>query len=278
MHLTLNVGQENKMKYNTFTLIYKYISYLWKASNGQGHGVHSPFVYAFIKNVLNSKSKGASIDAIELYRHQLLNNQKEISILDFGAGADSHGNKSKTIAQIAKGSLKPKKYSALLSRIVAYFKPHQVLEMGTSLGITTCYLVQGVSNASVVTMEGAPTVAQEALTTFKNLGCQNIQLIEGNFDQSLPNYLNSISTIGIAYVDGNHRYIPTMQYFNLLLAKSDEHSIFIFDDIHWSSEMEKAWAEIKSDTRIALTIDLFYIGIVFLKKGNKEKENFIIKF
>jgi predicted O-methyltransferase YrrM len=150
--------------------------------------------------------------------------------------------------------------------------------MGTSLGITTCYLAQGVSNASVVTMEGAPKVAQEALTTFKNLGCQNIQLIEGNFDQSLPNYLNSISTIGIAYVDGNHRYIPTMQYFNLLLAKSDEHSIFIFDDIHWSSEMEKAWAEIKSDNRIALTIDLFYIGIVFLKKGNKEKENFIIKF
>ena len=150
--------------------------------------------------------------------------------------------------------------------------------MGTSLGITTCYLSQGVPNASLVTMEGAPTVAQEALTTFKNLGYQNIQLIEGNFDQSLPNYLHSISTIGIAYVDGNHRYTPTMQYFNLLLTKSDEHSIFIFDDIHWSSEMEKAWAEIKADTRISLTIDLFYIGIVFLKKGNKEKENFIIKF
>jgi hypothetical protein len=116
------------------------------------------------------------------------------------------------------------------------------------------------------------------LTTFKNLGYQNIQLIEGNFDQTLPNYLHSISTIGIAYVDGNHRYKPTMQYFNLLLTKSDEHSIFIFDDIHWSSEMEKAWAEIKADTRISLTIDLFYIGIVFLKKGNKEKENFIIKF
>jgi len=266
------------MKYNTFTLINKYISYLWKASNAKGHGVHSPFVYAFIKNVLNTKSTGASIDAIELYRQQLLNNQKEITILDLGAGADKKGNTSRTIAQIAKGALKPKKYSALLSRIIAYFQPHQVLEMGTSLGITTCYLAQGVPNASVVTMEGAPTVAQEALTTFKNLGYQNIQLIEGNFDQSLPNYLHSISTIGIAYVDGNHRYSPTMQYFNLLLTKSNEHSIFIFDDIHWSREMEKAWAEIKADTRIALTIDLFYIGIVFLKKGNKEKENFMIKF
>ena len=266
------------MKYNTFTLINKYISYLWKASNGHGHGVHSPFVFAFIKNVLNTKSKGPSIDAIELYRQRLLNNQKEINILDLGAGADPKGNKSRTIAQIAKGALKPKKYSSLLSRIVKYYQPSQVLEMGTSLGITTCYLAHGVPNASVVTMEGAPTVAHEALTTFKNLGFQNIQLIEGNFDQSLPNYLQSVSTIGIAYVDGNHRYEPTMQYFSLLLTKSDEHSIFIFDDIHWSSEMEKAWAEIKADARVSLTIDLFYIGIVFLRKEQKEQEHFIIRY
>lgn len=266
------------MKYNTLVLINKYISYLWKASNGRGHGVHSPFVYAFIKNVLNTKSTGESIDAIENYRHQLLSNQNKITILDLGAGADSQGNKSRTIAQIAKRALKPKKYSTLLSRIVAYFQPSHILEMGTSLGITTCYLAQAVPSASVVTMEGAPAVAKQALATFKNLGFQNIQLIEGNFDQSLPNYLNSISTIGITYVDGNHRYKPTMEYFNLLLTKSDEQTILIFDDIHWSSEMEKAWEEIKADPRVSLTIDLFYIGIVFLKKGNKEKENFTIRF
>jgi len=278
MLLTLNVGQENKMKYNTLTLINKYISYLWKASNGQGHGVHSPFVYAFIKNVLNTPSIGDGIDAIELYRQELLCNQKEITILDMGAGADLQGSKSKTIAQIAKGALKPKKYSALLNRIVAYYQPNQILEMGTSLGITTCYLAQGAANASVATMEGAPAVAKEALNTFNNLGYKNIQLINGNFDETLPNYLNSIESIGIAYVDGNHRYAPTIQYFNLLLNKSDEQSILIFDDIHWSREMEKAWEEIKADARVSITIDLFYIGIVFLKKGNKEKENFTIKF
>jgi hypothetical protein len=116
------------------------------------------------------------------------------------------------------------------------------------------------------------------LATFKNLGFQNIQLIEGNFDHSLPNYLNSISTIGIAYVDGNHRYKPTMQYFNLLLTKSNDQTILIFDDIHWSSEMEKAWEEIKADPRVTLTIDLFYIGIVFFRQEQLEKENFTIRF
>ena len=278
MLLILNVAQENKMKYNTLILINKYISYLWKASNGRGHGVHSPFVYAFIKNVLNTKSKGEGIHSIELYRQQLLNNQTQITILDLGAGADLQGSKSKTIAQIAKGAFKPKKYSTLLNRIVAYYQPNQILEMGTSLGITTCYLAQAAPAAWVVTMEGSPAVAMEALKTFNSLGYQNIKLIEGNFDQSLPNYLKSIETIGIAYVDGNHKYTPTIHYFNLLLNKSNEESIFIFDDIHWSSEMEKAWEEIKADARVSLTIDLFYIGIVFLKKGNKEKENFAIKF
>ena len=97
------------MKYNTLSLINKYISYLWKASNGRGHGVHSPFVYAFIKNVLNAKTKGLGFDAIENYRHQLLSSQNEITILDMGAGGDLQGNKSKTIAQIAKSALKPKK-------------------------------------------------------------------------------------------------------------------------------------------------------------------------
>ena len=72
------------MKYNTFTLIYKYISYLWKASNGRGHGVHSPFVYAFIKNVLNTKSKGENVDAIELYRQQLLKIKKKSPFLIWG--------------------------------------------------------------------------------------------------------------------------------------------------------------------------------------------------
>jgi predicted O-methyltransferase YrrM len=150
--------------------------------------------------------------------------------------------------------------------------------MGTSLGITTCYLAHGVPNASVVTMEGAPTVAQEALTTFKNLGFQNIQLIEGNFDQSLPNYLQNISTIGVAYVDGNHRYNPTMHYFNLLLAKSDEHSIFIFDDIHWSTEMQEAWKIIKNHPLVTVTIDTYQWGIVFFRSEQSlAKEHFVIR-
>ncbi len=278
MLLILNVGKGSKMKYNKLTILLKYVLYLIKASNGRGHGIHSPFVFSFIKKVLNTTTKGDWVNNIENYRAEVLNNKQEIKMVDLGAGAILQTNKTKKISVIARGSLKSKKYSTLLNRIVAYYRPSNVLEMGTSFGITTCYLAQAMPGGAVVTMEGAPAIAKEALHTFSTLGFSNIQLLEGNFDNSLPLYFNTISTIGLAYVDGNHSYEPTMRYFNLLLNKSNQDSIFIFDDIHWSREMEMAWKEIKEDQRVSLTIDLFYIGIVFLKKENKEKENFIIRF
>jgi predicted O-methyltransferase YrrM len=276
--LILNVGKGNKMKYNKPTILLKYIAYLLKASNGKGHGIHSPFVFSFIKNVLNAKTQGAWVDKIEKYRTDLSYNKQAIKILDLGAGATKQGYKVKQIAEVAKGALKSKKYSALLNRMLAYFKPIAVLEMGTSLGITTCYLAQALPDTKIVTMEGAPAIAELALATFENVGYKNIQVVVGNFDQNLPLYLKDIDYVGFVFIDGNHSYEPTMTYFNCLLSKSNEDAIFIFDDIHWSKEMENAWEEIKADERVSLTIDLFYIGIVFLKKENKEKENFIIRF
>lgn len=276
--LILNVGKGNKMKYNKLTIFLKYIGYLLKASNSKGHGIHSPFVFSFIKNVLNKKTNADWSSKIENYRNQLFSSKQSITILDLGAGAEQQAHQIKKVAQIAKGALKSKKYSRLLNRMVAYFKPTAVLEMGTSLGITSCYLAQALPSTKLVTMEGAPEVAKLAHATFQNLGYKNIQLVVGNFDQSLPLYLNEIDQVGLVFIDGNHSYVPTMDYFNQLLSKSNQDAIFIFDDIHWSIEMESAWKEIKNDERVSLTIDLFYIGIVFLKKENKQKENFIIRF
>ena len=159
-----------------------------------------------------------------------------------------------------------------------YFNPDTILEMGTCFGITASYLAMSMPNQTLVTMEGAPAIAKEAQATFDLLHLKNIQIVEGDFATSLPAYLNSITHIGMVYIDGNHRYVPTMEYFKLLLSKVNEHSVLIFDDIYWSSEMEKAWTEIKKQKEVTLTIDLFYIGIVFFRKENKEKQHFTISY
>lgn len=264
--------------YSSLTILKKYFKYLLKASNGNGHGVHSPFVFTFIKEVLNKKAQSDFLVPIENRRKILSHETENIKVWDRGAGSRQTSSSERSIQSIAKGALKPKKYSQLLFKIIANYQPEHVLEMGTSLGITTCYLAAANTNAKVVTMEGAPNISAIAKQTFQVVGLTNIEMMEGDFNETLPQYLETIDQVGVAYVDGNHRYEPTIQYFNLLLDKSNDDSILIFDDIHWSAEMEQAWDEIKNHSSVTLTIDLFFIGLVFIRKAQKEKEHFIIRY
>ena len=264
--------------YSALTLLQKYLHYYTKASNGKGHGVHSPFVYSFIREVLVKPSNNTKQTLIEAKRKLLLNSYEQIVVLDLGAGSRQSNLPARKVKDIAKSALKPKKYSDLLYKIVYYFKPKTILEMGTSLGITTCYLAAAAEEVSIVTMEGAPAIANLANATFSDLGFTNIKVMQGNFDEQLPIYLETINTPGLVYIDGNHKYEPTIRYFKMLLEKVNVDSILIFDDIHWSKEMEQAWEEIKQHPSVSVTIDLFFIGLVFFRKEQKEKEHFIIRY
>lgn len=259
-------------------LAIKFIKYYLTASNGKGHGIHSPFVYDFIRKVLNKTNAPENAFEIESRRKLLKSNTSVIEVLDRGAGSRTSVLKKRAISSIAKSALKQKKIGQLLYRMGVYFNPDNILEMGTCFGITSSYLAMSLPKQTLVTMEGAPAIAKEAQTTFDSLDLKNIHIVEGDFATSLPAYLNSIPHIGMVYIDGNHRYAPTIEYFKLLLSKVNEHSVLIFDDIYWSSEMEKAWAEIKKEKDVTLTIDLFYIGIVFFRKENKEKQHFTIRY
>jgi predicted O-methyltransferase YrrM len=264
--------------YSKWELVKKYMQYWWHASNGKGHGVHSPFVFSFITQVLNDKRFFYCYETIEIVREQLKGDNTLLTLEDFGAGSRIHSHTQRKVADIATSSLKPKKFSQLLFRMVNYFQPATILELGTSLGITTSYLASGNTNAQVITMEGAKAVAALAKQNFQSLRLKNIQVVTGNFDNTLPGTLAQLLGIDFAFIDGNHRLQPTLDYFNQLLPKVHEYSVLIFDDIHWSQEMEEAWNTIKAHEKVTLTIDLFFIGIVFFRKENKAKQNFTIRF
>jgi predicted O-methyltransferase YrrM len=264
--------------YSKWQMMMKYVQYRLHASNGKGHGVHSPFVFNFITQVLNDKRFFYCYKTIEIVRGQLQADDKLLTIEDFGAGSRIHTHTQRTVKDIATSSLKPKKYSQLLFRMVNYFQPATILELGTSLGITTAYLACGKADAQVITMEGAKAIAAIAQQNFKLLHLKNIQVVTGNFDDTLPGTLQKLPGIDFAFIDGNHRLQPTLHYFELLLPKVHEHSVLIFDDIHWSNEMEEAWNTIKAHEKVMLTIDLFFIGIVFFRKENKAKQAFTIRF
>ena len=264
--------------YSKLQLLNKYIQYRLKASNGKGHGTHSPFVFEFITQVLNDDRTYYCYDHIERLREKLKLDNTLLTIEDFGAGSRVNSHYQRAVSSIAKSALKPKKFSQLLFRMVNHYQPENILELGTSLGITTSYLASANTNARVTTMEGASAVADVAKSNFQSLQLNNIALVQGNFDETLSSAIEHIPQIDFAFIDGNHRRDPTIAYYEKLLPKTHEHSILIFDDVHWSKEMEEAWEHIKNDSAVTLSIDLFFIGIVFFRKENKTKQHFVIKF
>ncbi|MEO5946819.1 MAG: class I SAM-dependent methyltransferase [Chitinophagaceae bacterium] len=264
--------------YSRFQLAAKYLKYYFTSSNGKGHGTHSPFIFHFITSILNDRKDYGEYAIVEKLRSQLVQDYSMLEIEDFGAGSTVNKTNRRTISSIAKNSAKPEKYGQLLFRMVKEYKPKQILELGTSLGITTSYLALGNTAAIVITMEGSEKVAEVAHKNFEGLELQNISIRTGNFDHTLPDVINNQPPYDFIFVDGNHRQEPTERYFTELLTRINNNSIMIFDDIHWSKEMEMAWDSIKSHTEVRCTIDLFFIGIVLFRKEFLDKEHFVIRF
>jgi predicted O-methyltransferase YrrM len=162
--------------------------------------------------------------------------------------------------------------------LAKHYQPKNVIELGTSLGITTAYLSKANSSAEIITIEGSTAIATIAEQNFQKLNCQNIEVTNGNFDNVLPTAISHLSSIDLAYIDGNHRFEPTLNYFEQLLTEKNNDSIFIFDDIHWSKEMERAWEKIQTHPAVRCTIDIFFLGFVFFRQEFKEKRHFVVRF
>jgi len=246
--------------------------------NGKGHGIHSPFVFEFVTKLLNDNTEYPAYKKVEALREDLLKNDSVISIEDMGAGSAVSKSNQRTISSVARYAAKPKKYAQLLHRIAKFYSSQTIVELGTSLGITTSYLALADPNAKVLTLEGAPAVANKAWENFKQLQLQNIKLVEGNFDERLSSAIAHLASIDLCFIDGNHRLQPTIQYFETILPKTGNFSVVVLDDIHWSAEMEKAWQHCRSHSSVTLSIDLFFIGLLFFRKEIKEKQHFTIRF
>jgi predicted O-methyltransferase YrrM len=264
--------------YSPSALALKYLRYYVNAANGKGHGVHSPFVFTFIKEVLNDRTNYPEYAKVEKLRQKLRNDHRDIQVLDLGAGS-VHGDGSlRKISTIARNAAKPAKFGQLLFRIMRHYKPEQVLELGTSLGITTAYLAMGNRATTVSSIEGSPAVADIAGQNLQELSLQNVQVQTGGFDELLPAVAKSLTGSALVFIDGNHSKQPTLNYFHTLLPRLGHGSILIFDDIHWSKGMEEAWEEISAHPSVMLTIDLFFIGIVFFRNEFQIKQQFTIRF
>jgi len=264
-------GKKKKVK--TLNRLIQYIYYLSRSFHL--HGVHSPFVFKLQQDIIKGKYAYYCFDDIESIRAKLLLTQKTIAVEDLGAAGKRNKLIEKRISQIAKNSLKSPKEAQLLFRLAYHFKPKTILELGTSLGITTAYLAKSSPEAKVISIEGSATISKIAALNHSKLNIDNIKLIVGDIQAKLEIAIRDLGTLDMVFFDGNHKMKPTLSYFEICLKAAHEDSVFIFDDIYWSKGMHKAWKEIKAHPRVKLSIDLFSMGIVFFKK-DQAKEHFTI--
>nr|WP_232325348.1 class I SAM-dependent methyltransferase [Pedobacter panaciterrae] len=241
------------------------------------HGTHSPFVYKLTDEVIYDFKSKIEYKSIEAQRKKLFNDDSLVTVTDLGAGSHLNKNRTKKVSQIAKNALKSPALAQLIYRLAKDNNPKSIIELGTCLGITTAYLSKACPEAEVITIEGCPETAKVAYKNFKELDLENVELQVGNFDVLLPEVIAKADKLDFVYIDGNHRKEATLSYFNWCLPKVHENSLLIFDDIYWSKGMKEAWEEIKSHPDVVITIDLFWIGLVYFRKG-QAKEHCKIKF
>ena len=284
------------MKKNVY--LYRVSSWLkhqLTARNTGGHGVHSPYLFEWVRMVMSDKNTYYVWDEIEEIRQEMLKDTRELEFVDYGSGGPLPTSPSKgrsanmrRVCDIAKGSLARRKEAQLLARLVGWLgrplltspsrggigdeasedrKGLMIVELGTSLGVTTAYLAAMDSRNKVVTYEGCPAVAEVARANWEKLGLSNIACVVGEITvDSLQLAVDSLSGIDVAFIDANHTYEATLTYFSALASRVHEKSVVVVDDIHYNEDMEKAWKAICADERVTTTMDLYRMGLVFFDK------------
>lgn len=254
-------------------LLKSYLEFLWNSNNS--HGVHSPFVFDLLRKCFYDKKEYGAYDILKKYRDSLLQNKSTIEVTDFGAGSRVFKSNTRAINQIAQNAGISRKDARLLFRIVNYFKPENILEIGTSLGLASSALALGNPKAKITSLEGCPETAKIAQKQFQKFDF-NIDSIISQFESYLETETVKSSSFDLIYFDGNHSKKATLRYFESLLSTVNNETVWIFDDIHWSSGMEEAWEVIKKHPKVTVTIDTFQWGFVFFRK-EQEKEHFILR-
>jgi hypothetical protein len=253
-------------------------------------------VFNLLTKCFYDKKSKPEYAVLRNYRKSLLENNNTIEVTDFGAGSKVFKSNTRVISKIAKTAGIAPKRAELLFRITNYLQPdpsdseqakQSILEIGTSLGLATSALSLGNLKAKIITLEGCPETAKIAQLQFQKFNCNNVESIITAFNSYLEKWNPSLNTatehyklntehFSLIYFDGNHSKKATVDYFELLLSTITNETVWIFDDIHWSPEMEEAWKIIKTHPKVTITIDTFQWGLVFFRR-EQPKEHFIIR-
>lgn len=266
------------MSFFRLKVAFGFLWYYLNRPHRNGHGIHSPFLFAFLQEVVYSKiPENSFLTAIKRLKMKVTESKEFVIVDDLGAGSNRLRNSERSISKIAGISSISHKYGRLLHKTVRYFKPEIIIELGTCLGFGSMYMASGYEWAKVITIEGSEALVKKSLENFSLIDQDNITVIHGSFDEVLPSILQKNKGFNLIFIDGNHQKTEVLGYFKMCLPYITSDSIIIVDDIRWSMGMLEAWREICKESHVTLSIDLFRMGIVFFNSKLK-KQHFKIYY
>lgn len=250
--------------------------YYWRAQTR--YDVHSPFLAAWLKAVMEDDREYYAFDEIEIIRNYWLRTPQIVDYSsDLGAGSRAGQGVKRAVKEMARWSSVDQQTGRRLFRMMQFSKPSTILELGTNLGISAMYLQRGAVAAKLYSIEGQASVARLAKESFRRLGAQyQPEIITGSFTEVLPNLLSQMKQVDAVWLDGDHRKEATLAYFEEILPFLHPGSIVAIGDIHWSEGMEAAWELLKNHPSVTLSVDLFEFGVLFFREEQQEKEHFTL--
>jgi len=284
--------------------IIRYTAHLFHIRHRRGRGIHSPYLFEFVHDVLFD-AEGIRVPEEILRIHRELAGDRALiprerwlyraartpvpdgskgavgtgsgeavgtgskgtgAIGSGGAGKAADRSGERSVRSFVRRSSVPPRYGALLYRMARWFRPEMVLELGTGLGVSTLYLASGAPGVPLHSVEGHTERAAFAAALLCRCGLEQVSIHWGEMDEKLEEILPQMPGRFLAFIDGNHRYEPTVGYVRKILSRAGDEAVIVMDDIYWSPEMEKAWKEVTGWPEARFSVDLFRFGILFLRK------------
>lgn len=224
-----------------------------------------PIIQEFSESILTpSRKPNPEYAYLEKLRQQWVTSTLSLPVKDLGAGPRKGKNQVRPLKSIAKHSLSPARFGRIMALLIQQIQPKHVLELGTSLGLTSLYLRHHLPRHGILTtFEGSPSLTSFSKRVFQQQSVDNIQVIAGNLDHTLPDFVQQAPPIDMVYFDANHRYEPTLRYWQTVKSVLQPDAILIFDDIHWSTEMRQAWKKISQHESSRICVDFFEAGVIW---------------
>jgi precorrin-6B methylase 2 len=249
-----------------------YFRHLLTASGTAGHGVHSPYAFDFLTTVVRGSTDGRINREIETLRREMLSDTRRIRVTDLGAGSVTGVGDERGVAEIARTSALPKREAGLLARMIQGTEHRAqstglrdegiIMELGTSLGISTLALALAAPERKVVTVEGCPALAEIARENLRRHGASNAVVINMEFSAAFNRLKEEGQRISFAFIDGNHHGMALTEYVRKIAEMGEEMTI-VLDDIHLTKEMYLAWQSLAASGAAPATMETLRLGILF---------------